>query len=151
VRRGLALISPNPRSGFTLIELSYVLALIALLAAVTVPTYDALLKRARTDEAHAMVHAIAHAELRHLRDRGSFVACPATGELADLPAAFPDEPCWRALGISAEGEVHYRYAVELVEGSFVVTAEGDQDGDGQLARFRLDGSTLGLEIEDELE
>ena len=139
------------RRGFTLIELAYVLAIIALLTAVTVPAYDAILRRARVTEAHAMVHAIAHAELRHLRDRGSYLACPATGELSDLPAPFPDEPCWRALGIRAEGEVRFRWGVELVDDSFVVTGQGDQDGDGELTTFRLDGRTFALQIEDELE
>lgn len=139
------------RRAFTLIELCYVLAIIGLLTAVTVPSYDTLLRRSRAAEAPAMIHAIAHAELQHLRDRGSYVACPPAGGIADLPGPFPDAPCWRALGVRVSDEVRYRYGVEVTGGTFVVTAEGDQDGDGVLARFTLDGRTLHLEVEDELE
>ena len=139
------------RRAFTLIELCYVLAIIGLLTAVTVPAYDTLLRRSRAAEAQAMVHAIAHAELQHLRDRGSYVACPASGELIDLPAPFPDAPCWRALGIRVGGDVRYRYGVEATADTFTVLAEGDQDGDGLLARYTLDSRTLDLTVEDELE
>ena len=139
------------RRAFTLIELCYVLAIIGLLAAVTVPAYDTLLRRSRTAEAQATVHAIAHAELQHLRDRGTYVHCPAVGDVADLPAPFPDAPCWRALGVRVGGDVRYLYGVVATDEGFTVTAEGDQDGDGILARYTLDGATLHLEVEDELE
>ncbi len=140
------------RRGFTLIELCYVIAVIGLLAAITVPAYDVLLRRAHVAEARAMVHGIAHAELRHLRDRGAYVACGPAAEIPSEPVVFPeDEACWRELGIRSEGLVRYRYAVSLDDDSFLVTAEGDLDGDGRASRFSLDGRDLSLHIVDELE
>ena len=69
------------RRGFTLIELCFVIAIIAILAAVTVPAYDVLLRRAHSAEARSMMTAIAHAQLQYQRDHGSYLACAATGEV----------------------------------------------------------------------
>jgi prepilin-type N-terminal cleavage/methylation domain-containing protein len=140
------------RRGFTLVELCYVLAIIAALAAVAVPTYDVILRRAHVVEARAILHTIAHAELQHFRDRGSYLACGPFGEVVHEPTAFPwDEPCWRQLGVQAEGQQRYRYAVALQDESFVVIAEGDLDGDGVHSRLTLDGRDLDLQVVDELE
>ncbi len=126
--------------GFTLIELCYVLAVMGALAALTVPAYDVLLRRAEAAEAGAVVQAIAHAEHQHFRDRGSYLACGPFGDVPSAPAVFPaEEACWKALGISLEGTTNYRYGVELVDGSFAVTAEGDLDGDGVVSSFRMFG------------
>jgi prepilin-type N-terminal cleavage/methylation domain-containing protein len=130
-------------SGFTLIELSYVLALIALLAAFTVPAYDSVYRRAHVAEVRAMIHAIAHAELRQQRDRGGYVPCGPFGDVPTDPVAFPvEQPCWKLLGIAPEGPVRYRYGVVIQDDTFVVTAEGDLDGDGVLSTFVLDGRDL---------
>jgi prepilin-type N-terminal cleavage/methylation domain-containing protein len=140
------------RSAFTLIELACVIAVIGIMAATSVPIYDTLVRRAHTDEARTMVQAIAHAELRHFRDRGTYIACPSEGEVPKTPVRFSsDRACWRALGILIGGTVRYRYGVELDGTSFVVTAEGDLDRDGTPSRFRLHGKDFALTIEDELE
>lgn len=133
-------------------ELSFVIAIIAAIVAVTVPTYDHVLRRTHAVEADAMVHAIAHAELRHFRDRGAWLACPAEGEVPTAPVPFPAErDCWRALGIHPEGLVRYRYGVEVTEAGYVVTAEGDLDADGVHSRFVLTGHDLSLAVTDEVE
>ena len=139
------------RRGFTLLELSYVIAVIALLTAITVPAHDMLLRRAKAGEARATLSLIAHAELQHFRDHGVFVACGPSGPVPAEPIVFSDEPCWKELGVRIEATVRYRYSVALDDGSFVVTAEGDLNGDSVPSRFTLDGRTLGLVVEDELE
>lgn len=129
--------------GFTLIELSFVLTVIAVLAAVTVPAYEIVLRRAKAAEADAMLHGIAQAQLRYWRDHGEYVACPAEGPIPIEPVAFDaDRPCWKALGVQADGPVRYRYGVDLADGSYTVVAEGDLDGDGITSRFELPGQTL---------
>ncbi len=138
--------------GFNLVEVAFVLAILATIVTVTVPTYDHLLRRTHAAEADATVHAIAQAELRHFRDRGGFLACPAAGDIPTSPVPFPaDTSCWRALGIAPEGLVRYRYGVELTDDSYVVTAEGDLDGDGVPSRFVLTGHDLALTVTDETE
>ncbi len=140
------------RRGLTILELSGVLAIIAIITAICVPVYDVIVRRARAGEAEAMLHAIAHAEQRHYRDHGAYLACDPEPELAANPGRFPsDAPCWRQLGIQLDGDVLYRYAVAMVDGTFEVTAVGDLDRDGLTSRFTLHGSDLEVEIEDGLE
>lgn len=140
------------RRGFSILELSYVLAVMALIAGLTVPAYDVFYRRARVDEARSMLAAIAHAELRHFRDRGSYLACAGSGQVPSGPVPFPNETaCWKALGLELTGEVRYRYSVELVDGTFVAVAEGDLDGDGITSRLRWNGRTSVLDLERELE
>src|SRR4051812_9838323 len=100
------------KRGFTLIELSAVLAGMALVVGLTVPVYRSLVLRAHSDEARTMLPAIAHAELRYHRDHGQYLACGAEPVAPTLPVHFPAElPCWTALGISPSGDVRYGYAV----------------------------------------
>jgi prepilin-type N-terminal cleavage/methylation domain-containing protein len=140
------------RRGFTLVELAFVVAVIGVLVAATVPTYQALVARARADEARSMLHAIADAELRHFRDQGRFLACEPKGAVPKGAAPFPNnEPCWKALGIVVAAPVRYRYSAALDADSFNVTAEGDLDGDGQPSRFTLKGRTFAIDVQDELE
>ncbi len=107
----------------TLIELSFVLAILALLSAATVPAYNVIMRRARAAEPRGLVEAIAHAELRHFRDRGGYLECAPAGELPTAPVAFPNaESCWRSLGVQMTGDVRYRYGVRLDGDSVVVTA-----------------------------
>lgn len=140
------------RRGFSIIELSYVLAVMGIVVAIAVPSYDALLRRARVDEARSMLAAVAHAELRHFRDRGAYLACGAEGAVPTGPVAFPSESaCWKELGIAVGGEVRYRYSVELKDGTFFANAEGDLDGDGKPSHFSWNGRLASLTVEDELE
>ena len=139
------------RRGFTLIEMAYVIAVIGLLSAITVPSYDFIVRRAYAAEAHATIQALAQAEVQHFRDTGSYLACEASGPIPVGPVTWPAQDCWEALHVEVTDTVRYRYGVTVADGSFVVTAEGDLDRDGTLARFSLDGRNLHVDIEQELE
>lgn len=138
--------------GFTLIELSTVLAVIGLLTVIAVPNYQYLVRRARAEEAHNFLEAIAHAQLAYFRTHGRFLACaPSSDAPHRITGEFDDtRPGWRALGISGSS-VHYRYWVELEGNSFVVFAEGDLDGDGVRSTYRFDGATFTVSSENPLE
>ncbi|GEM_PF-2098669 len=138
--------------GFTLIELCYVVTVITVLTAVTVPVYDVLLRRARAHEAHAVLHDVAHAQLRHHRDRGTYVDCPVADPVPDPTGRFPvGRACWKELGVIVEGEVRFRYGTETSDEGFTVIGEGDLDGDGETSRFVLDGRTMVITTDRELE
>jgi prepilin-type N-terminal cleavage/methylation domain-containing protein len=140
------------RRGFTILELSCVIAVIAFLTAASVPIYEVLVYRAQADEARTVLRAIAHAELRHYRDRSAFLACDPGGPVPQGAGTFPSEaPCWKALGFQLTGAVRYRYAVTLDGDSFMATAEGDLDKDGTPSRFTLHGRDMEIFVEDELE
>ena len=140
------------RRGFTLIELSFVLAVMALLVGITIPNFIPMVRRAQAVEARMMVSTIAHAELRYHRDHGQFLACGSIEAPPTRPVPFPNGlSCWRALGISTDGEVRYAYAALVDDASFRVVASADLDGNGVASRFTLDGRTLLLDVENELE
>jgi len=142
------------RRGFSLIELAMVLSVIGLLVTLSVPGYRSMVLRPRAAEARMGVQGIADAQLRYFRDHGQFVACPS------MPAATPrgtlaafdaKAPGWKALAVSMEGRVRYRYEVVLDGKSFKVVAHGDLDADGQESTYTLRGEDLELVVEDELE
>lgn len=137
--------------GFTIAELAFVLAIIGVVISVTVPAGELLLRRARADEANTMLAAVAHQELKHWRDTGRFLACPASGDVPRKPTAFPTSECWTTLGIAVQGPVRFRYSVEVKDGAFTVVAEGDLDADGVTSEYRWDGRSGAVTTREALE
>lgn len=141
------------RSGFTLIELAFVLAVITFLAAATIPGYHLLWLRTQTSEARAMLVAIAHAESTWRRDHGAFLECAPgpSEEVPKVPRPQPGRPCWKALGLEPREPSRFRYQVRLTPAGFEALAEGDLDGDGVTSLFRLQSNDLAVTVENELE
>lgn len=131
------------KKGFTLIELMIVIAIIAFLAMVSVPSLKKFLAKAKRTEAHLNLSALATAEKVYWAEHGTY-----TDDL-------------QALGWKPEGEVQYSYGFPGAEGknniigklgggaaglssgkagkdSFVVAAAGDIDGDGEQDILTID-------------
>ncbi len=139
------------KRGFTLVELAFVLAIIGILVAMTVPAFDGIVGRARAVEARTTLEAIVHAEHAWRRDHGSYLALPAAPASVPKGTEVPFEAGdpWRRLGVAIEGTVRYQYSVTLDGTTFHAVAAGDLDGDGAHSRFTMRGDTLELVVENE--
>lgn len=65
----------NDSSGFTLVELMIVVAIIGILAAVAIPNYQKYQARARQSEAKIKLAAIYSAETSYASEKGSYSGC----------------------------------------------------------------------------
>lgn len=124
------------KKGFTLIELMIVVAIIAFLAMVSIPSFKRFLAKAKRTEAYMNLNALATAEKIYWAEHGTYST--------DLTA----------LGWKPEGQLQYTYGFSGSEGKnystgasktasshlsagnatkdgFVAVAAGDIDGDGE--------------------
>jgi type IV pilus assembly protein PilA len=72
----------RPSSGFTLIELMIVVAIIAVLAAIAIPQYQAYVIRSQASEGFAIASGAKTAIWEYMTDKGVF---PKSNESAGLP------------------------------------------------------------------
>jgi type IV pilus assembly protein PilE len=107
--------SPRQVRGFTLIELMITVAIIAILAAVAVPSYGEYIRKSRRSEAQSFMSEVVARQQHFLLDRRAY-AVSITG----LPAA-------NGLGMTIPSSVSSFYAVTIATDnttsppSFVVT------------------------------
>ena len=156
-------------SGFTLVELMIVVAIIGILAAVAIPAFSKYIKKSRTAEASQTLNKIWQgAVVYYEADHADSTPGPTLGDA--LPKQFPitavaeatkccsqagqkcpkgmviynTDPGWNALNFS-QAETHYYRPLYTGAGvsmasTFTAEAEGDLDCDGTLARFQRVGT-----------
>ena len=91
-------------AGFTLIELMIVVAVIALLAAVVLPSYQDSVRKARRMDARSALTTIAQLMERLNTERGSFASATLGAAATDLfPATSENKHYTLALSIPAGG------------------------------------------------
>lgn len=142
------------QAGFTLIELTFVIAGIAVLSALAVPGYDLFLRRTRLSEARAALEGMVHAENAWHRDHGTFVACaPSSDAIPKGTTSHFDasRAGWKEIGIALDGEVRYQYEIALEGKTFRAIARGDLDGDGKPSTIEIRGDDFSIQATDELE
>lgn len=143
------------RVGFTIIELMIVVAIIAFLAMISVPSLKKFLAKTKRAEAHLNLSALATAEKVYWAEHSTYSD--------DL----------QAIGWKPEGEVQYTYGfpgatgknnfVGKLEGgaaglsagkagkeSFIAVAAADIDGDGELDIITIDQSGKITQLKDDL-
>ncbi len=119
----------NPRSGFTLIEMVGVLAVIAILAALLVPKIFAAINESRINNTLGGINTCKTAAIQYFTKNGSFpIAYTANFDGTLLAQGFLDKAFEVKLASAADCEVQ------------VTTAGGaDKGGSDGLGRYDLDG------------
>ncbi len=142
-------ISENRTSGFTLVELMIVVAIIGVLASVAIPSFINYQLTAKRAEAYANLSSLAKAQKSYFAEFSAFVAAEPepwwTG--GDLPTTVkrdktPISAAFGTVGWEPDGNVFFDYdtatGVDPILGDcgtctdncFTSSAYGDLDGDG---------------------
>lgn len=141
-------------SGFTLVELMIVVAIIGLLSSVAVPMFGRYQLRAKSAEAVANLGAIRVVQEAHFSEHGAYLPANAEPPLIPGPSAVPFDIVgtpYAELGWSPEGRVYFSYAVATSadQTGYTADAAGDIDGNGILQIWGyvkpdpLGGTTVG--------
>ena len=133
--------------GFSLVELMIVVAIMAILAAIAIPSFMKFSMKAKTAEASQNLSGIRTCQESYRAEEDVYMACatypaavpPASGTpwVASASGNFAD------VGFAADGRVRYRYAVNISSNgapTFEVTAEGNLDETGGNGQFSVDSS-----------
>jgi type IV pilus assembly protein PilA len=133
------------RSGFTLIELMIVIAILGLLAALAIPNFLRFQLRAKSSEGKTNLAAIRSIENAYFTEFNVFIATPVTPAAIPgtsrqpWPSPSPGCPnCFDDVGFVPEGDVYFQYEVfAAIAGAgatgndvFTAAAAADLDGDG---------------------
>jgi prepilin-type N-terminal cleavage/methylation domain-containing protein len=140
--------------GFTLIELMIVVAIIGILTALAIPSYQRFQLRSKVSEARLNLASIATSENAYFGEFIVYVSAAATPGGAEGP----NRRGWSGGGLSQfdrigfvpVGEVLFTYAVDTdaANAAFTAAARGDLDGNGVPSEFGyvqpLPGSSAGV-------
>jgi type IV pilus assembly protein PilA len=156
------------KKGFTLIELMIVIAIIALLAALSIPTFSKIMAKTKRTEAYINLHAIYTAQKAYWAEHGTY-----TTQLYGIEGAGwqpegyhgggADEQFYYTYGFAggAEGQSYftgklqtssaYLSGTKADKTSFIAYAVGDIDGDGQPDILSIDQNKVIKIVNDDLQ
>jgi len=128
---------PPPQSGFTLVELMIVVAIVGILAVIGVVSYRKIVNSAKVTEATGMVAAIRVAQESYHAEAGQYATistaldsalCPTNGtKVANWdPSCSGGAATWSVLPVRSDGPVRFGYATiaGLPQGRLPATPKG---------------------------
>ncbi len=128
------------RAGFTLLELMISVAIVGVLAAIAIPSFQKVQLRTKVGEGRTNLSAIRTAEEAFFGEFGTFVGAaptPATPPGANK-VAWPAGSDFERIGWAPDGTVQFQYGVFVPAGAaqvFTAEAISDLDGDGVQSAF----------------
>ena len=125
----------SKEKGFTLIELMIVVAIVGILAAIAIPNFIGMQKRAKTTEAKSNLGEIWTLQEAYRAENDTYVA--PSGALT--AGTYDGTTGWAELGFYPKGTTRYDYTVTSADAnSFTAQASGDIDNDGQNDIWTID-------------
>ncbi len=135
------------QAGFSLVELMIVVAIMAILAAIAIPSFLRFSMRAKTAEATSNLAAIRTAQESYRAEEDKYLVCAENpgimvGPGASTPRAWTAGTAFETIGFEPDGNVRYSYRVDAgaagITLEFSAVATGDIDEDGTSATFTVD-------------
>lgn len=108
---------PHKQSGFTLMELIVVIALLGILAAIAIPVYNNYTIKAKLTEAHANIAALKLAEEEYYLQNNTYFYGNTTNDVETASEGY-----WEVVG--RDGTVNFAYSVSGDGTSYSITATG---------------------------
>ncbi len=140
-------IAERRKSGFTLVELMIVVAMIGLLSALAIPSFSRYQNRARRSESHTNLASLAKAQKSYYAEYGIFIGAQMVPSTATGKNPGPERrdsstvgPAFSQVGWYPEGNIFFDYDTNTggfsscnCKTCFTSTAYGDVDGDGAIS------------------
>ena len=135
--------------GFSLVELMIVVAIIAILAAIAIPSFMRFAMKSKTSEAFGNLNAIKTCQESFKAENDVYLTCDevpdmtagATGQLKAWVGLGTGVADFEETGFMPDGEVRYYYEVVGTATTFTATATGDLDDDDADAVYTLVNGT----------
>jgi len=119
-------------NGFTLIELVIAIAIVGILAAIALPSYNASINKSRRADAQGALTSFANAMERHFTSNGTYEGAAGTsGSPTDTGSPW----IFSSTSPTDGGVVYYNLTISAANASsYTLQAEatGAQDGDGDM-------------------